>query len=290
MLVPMTTPITPGARTRLAAVIGAPVAHSLSPALHNAAFAAIGLDAVYVALHVEPADLAAAVAGFRAVGILGVSVTVPHKHAVAAFCDQLAGPAERIGAVNCLVFERTGGSLRVIGHNTDAGGFVDSLVGELGMDPAGARVLLLGAGGAARAVHAGLCDAGAAQVDVVARTPAQASWVHAEPWTEGALAALCRDADLVVDCTSAALSPEREAAMPAAVPVELLPAHAAVASLVYHRQPALLAAAQARGLRTLGGAGMLVHQGARAFGLWTARDAPIAVMWAAMHAALAQRA
>lgn len=273
------------AATRVGAVIGAPVLHSLSPALHNAAFAELGIDAVYVALHVEPEALAAAVAGFRALGFLGVSVTVPHKESVARLCDRLASPAQTIGAVNCLVLERRGPSMEIIGHNTDAGGFVDSLRLDAGMDPAGARVVLLGAGGAARAVAAGLGQAGAAAIHVIARNPGPVAWAQALPWTDDALLQACAACDLLVDCTSTGLGPEREARIPAPIPVHALPDHAVVASLVYHREPGLLALARARGLATLSGAGMLVHQGARAFELWTGKRAPVAAMWTALRRA-----
>lgn len=277
------------AATRVAAVIGDPVAHSRSPDLHNAAFAAAGVDALYVAWRVTPADLAAAVAGFRTLGLLGVSVTVPHKQAIADLCDRLAAPADVIGAVNCLVFksvgERAGDGVRVIGHNTDAGGFVDSLQREAGLDPAGCRAVLLGAGGAARAVHAGLCAAGADRVEIVARRPDAVGWARAHAWTADALDAVLAGCDLLVDCTSLGLDAAREAQIPAPVPVARLSDDAVVASLVYHREPALLSAARARGLRVVDGAGMLVYQGARAFELWTGRAAPVDAMWAVMRAA-----
>ena len=278
-------PIT--ATTRAAAVIGAPVTHSLSPALHNAAFAATGIDAVYLALHVEPNDLDAAVAGFRATGMLGISVTVPHKERIVPLCDQLDPPADRIGAVNCLTIEKHRGKPTIVGHNTDAGGFVDSLVHDANMDPVGCRAVILGAGGAARAVYAGLHDAGATHIDVIARNPKKAAWTAAKPWTEDSLADMCRRSDLLVDCTSAGLSPDREAKIPASIPIDDMPDSAVVASLVYHRKPALLKAAEDRGLRTLDGAGMLVYQGARAFELWTDVEAPIAAMWRAMREAVA---
>lgn len=273
------------ASTRVGAVIGAPVAHSRSPDLHNAAFAAVDMDAVFVAWHVAPADLAAAVAGMRALGLLGASVTVPHKHAVAALCDRMAAPADAIGAVNCLVFERHGDAgVDIVGHNTDAGGFTDSLLHEAGFDPGGCRAVLLGAGGAARAVHAGLRSCGAARIDVVARRPHAVDWVAATPWTPTHLSNLAATCDLLVDCTPLALAPESEAVLTAAMPLHRLPAHALVASLVYHRRLALLEHARTRGLRTMDGAGMLVYQGARAFALWTGSEPPVAAMKAAMPA------
>ncbi|ACY19270.1 shikimate dehydrogenase family protein [Haliangium ochraceum] len=276
---------TVSASTRVGAVIGAPVAHSSSPALHNAAFAAAGVDAVFVAWEVAPADLGAAVAGMRALGVLGASVTVPHKRAIIEHCDRLAAPADVIGAVNCLVFEpRPEGGCEVVGHNTDAGGFIDGLRRDADFDPAGRRAVLLGAGGAARAVHAGLREAGATEVAVVARRPEAVGWTQARPWTADELTALSADCDLLVDCTPLALSAERELQAPAPVPVPALAADAVVASLIYHRTPALLREAAARGLRTMDGAGMLVYQGARAFSLWTGREAPLAAMWSAMRA------
>lgn len=269
---------TVGPRSRVGAVIGWPVEHSRSPALHNAAFAAAGIDAVFVALPVAPGGAAAAVRGMASLGFLGASVTVPHKQAVMAACDRLDPSAEVVGAVNCLCFDA--GS--VIGHNTDAGGFADALAAIATGDPAGRRAVLLGGGGAARAVAAGLRGAGA-QIAVIARAPRRVDWIEAAPWTAATLDDALPDCDILVDCTSAGLSAERENQLPAPVPVEALPPSAIVATLVYHRETALLAAARARGLATVDGAGMLVHQGARAFTLWTGRAAPVDAMWRAMR-------
>jgi len=276
----------PTAHSRLAVVIGDPVEHSLSPVIQNAAFAAAGFDGVFVALRVAPAELATAVAGFRATGVLGASVTVPHKESVVVLCDRLEEPARTIGAVNCLSIGEDGA---LVGHNTDAGGFVDGLAEELGIDAAGKRAVLLGGGGAARAVAAGLTASGADDVVVVARDPGKVSWTQARPWTTAELAGLAAQADLVVDCTSTGLSAEAEAHVPVAFPVEALPDGAAVLSLVYHRKPALLARAEERGLMVADGAGMLIHQGARAFRLWTGCEAPVEEMWRALRAALRSR-
>lgn len=245
--------------------------------MHNAAFAAADVDAVFVALAVAPPDLAAVVRGLSAVGALGASVTVPHKQAVMELCDHVEPPADRVGAVNCLAFEQGG----VVGHNTDAGGFADGLRAD-GIDPAGRRALVLGGGGAARAVVAGLSDAGAA-VTVVARRPEAATWCAARPWSE--LGAHAARADLLVDATSAALAPASDVALAEQVPLTALPAGAAVVSLVYHRRPALLTRAADRGLVTGDGLSMLLHQGARAFTIWTGRPAPIDVMRSALTAA-----
>ena len=270
----------PSAHTRIGVVIGDPVDHSCSPSIQNAAFEAAEVDAVFVAMKVAAADLPAAIAGFRATGILGVSVTVPHKEAVIALCDRLEGPAETIGAVNCLSFASDGA---IVGHNTDAGGFVDGLAEDLGLEAAGKKVVLLGGGGAARAIAAGLSVEGASEIVVVARTPSKVTWAEARPWTEDTLASVAGDADLVVDCTPTALSEESEQLVPVPFPVELLSDGAAVVSLVYHRKPDLLARAEERGLMVADGAGMLIHQGARAFRLWTEKDAPLEAMWAALR-------
>ncbi len=266
---------------RLAAVIGCPIEHSLSPALHDAGFAAAGVDAVMVALEVARSDLGTAVAGMRALGFLGASVTVPHKCAVIDHCDRLDPAATAIGAVNCLVFEAG----QVVGHNTDAAGFVDALAAATGQPPAG-RAVLLGSGGAARAVTAGLRAIGVA-VDIVARTPPHAEWAGragaaVREWRDVELHRALHGCDLLVDCTSAELSGPGLAAQ---LPLDRLPATATVASLIYHREPPLVAAARARGLRGVDGAGMLVHQAAIAFTLWTGRAAPVAAMTRALDTA-----
>jgi len=258
---------------KIGVVIGWPITHSKSPAMHDAAFAALGLDARFVALAVPPPALAHAVLGLAAGGCLGASVTIPHKEAVVALCTRLVAPADRIGAVNCLVFSDD----EIVGHNTDAGGLVDALA-EAGVTCAGRRAVVLGGGGAARAVHAGLVDAGAAGVRVVARRPEAVGWIDAEPWQGDVLAG----ADLVVDATSSALSPAAEAQVVASLPLDSLPPTAVVASLVYHRRPLLLERAAARGLTTVDGKGMLVHQGARAFALWLGVAPPIDVMRSAI--------
>ncbi len=262
--------------TRLAAVIGWPVAHSRSPALHAAAFAATGFDATMLAFAVAPAELTAAVRGLAALGCLGASVTVPHKAAVIAACDAVDDAARAIGAVNCLGFD----GARVIGHNTDAGGFADAVV-EAGV--ARGPAIVLGAGGAARAVVAGLASLDLA-VTVIARRPDAASWCAAQPWT--ALADHLTATRLLIDCTSAGLAAVDDQALADAVPIDRLPDGAVVATLVYHRPTALCQRAAARGLCILDGRAMLLHQAARAFTIWTGRAAPIDAMRAALDRSL----
>jgi shikimate dehydrogenase len=250
----------------------------------NAAFAATGIDAVLVPIGVPPDGLGAVVAALRAMGALGASVTVPHKLAVAALCDEVTPAARAIGAVNCLQL-----GARVVGHNTDAGGFADALAAAGIATTAGARVVVLGAGGAARAVVAGLTGAA---VEVVARGPV--AWIGA-PWVDGpasvavslwaAVADALAGADLVVDCTPVGLDPAAEPAFVDPLPLDRLPASAVVATLVYHRRTLLLERALARGHRVLDGSDMLVFQGARAFTLWTGRDPPVDVMRRVVKAA-----
>ncbi len=261
--------------TRLAAVLGDPASHSKSPVMHNAGFAEAGVDAVYVALTVPSAELQTTVAALRAVGCFGASVTVPHKLDVVALCDSLSPLAQQIGAVNTLEF-RSNGTL--VGHNTDAPGFVRAFEEASGTGFAGKRVVLLGGGGAARAVDAGVRDAGATSVHVVARTPAKVSWAIAEPWTLETLEKLLDECDVLIDCTSTGLSTEGEANLPSPIPVANLPSTAIVSSLVYHRKTQLLADAEEAGLQVVDGAGMLLHQGAIAFEIWTGHKAPLEAM------------
>jgi shikimate dehydrogenase len=261
-------------------VIGDPVAHSRSPAIHNAAFAALGLDWVYVAFPVAAGRGADAVAAVRTLGIAGLSVTMPHKSDVAATCDDLTPAARALGSVNTVV-NRDG---RIVGDSTDGPGLVAALRGH-GVDPAGRRVLVLGAGGAARAIVDALGREGA-RVTVAARR-ADAAERAAALAPEGravgfddldtAVAAV----DLVVNATPIGMRGEEPPFDPAA----LRPAQF-VYDTVYHPSPTpLLTAAAARGIPCAGGLSMLVHQAALAFVQWTGEPAPIAVMSAAADGA-----
>jgi shikimate dehydrogenase len=254
-------------------VIGWPIAHSKSPAMLNAAFAAAQIDAEMIAMGAPPEQFAATVQGLRELPMLGASVTLPHKLAAHALCDELSPAARAIGAVNCLALERG----RLIGHNTDASGFVDAL----NMPLAGMRVVLLGAGGAARAVAYAAAEAGA-HVDVIARSAC--AWFAAQPWRE--LATAIARADLLVDCTPTGLDEASDTAFAAQIPLEALPKSAGVATLVYHRATALLDRARALGHSTLDGRAMLVHQAARAFAIWTGRAAPVDIIARALDDSL----
>ncbi len=272
--------------TRLAVVIGDPVRHSLSPAIHNAAFAACGLDWVFLACEVAEGRVPQALAGAVALGIEGLSVTMPHKAAVADAVDELSPTARRLGAVNCVV--RTGD--RLVGHSTDGDGFVDALAAEAGWEPAGARCLVLGAGGAARAVVLALADGGAAEVAVANRTPQRAVAAAALAGDRGRVAAASEAGgfDLVVNATPLGMTGHGGNALP--VDPALLGSEQLLVDLIYEpAETALLAVARSRGVRACNGVRMLVHQAARAFELWTGTDAPTDAMTAATTEALARR-
>lgn len=277
----------PTGATRVAAVIGDPVRHSRSPLIMNAAFAAAALDWVYVAFEVPAGGVPAALGGVRALGIAGLSVTMPHKDAVAAAVDELSGDARQLGAVNCVVND--GGTLR--GHNTDGVGFVDALDAETGTSPAGLSCVVVGAGGAARSVVLALARAGAAEVVVVNRTRERAEEAAALAGDRGRVVApdaagpVLADAGLVVNATSVGMQEPPGGATPFD-PV-VLHAGQLVADLVY--QPLLtplLAEAGRRGATPVDGLGMLVHQAAAAFELWTGTTAPLEAMTAAARRSL----
>jgi shikimate dehydrogenase len=261
--------------TRLAAVIGDPARHSLSPALHNAAFAALGLDWVYLAFDVERGRAGDALAAMRTLGIDGFSVTMPHKGDVARAVDVLDPEAAVLGAVNCVVNE--GGRLR--GTNTDGEGFLRGLRHDAGLDVAGARCAVLGAGGAARAVVHALASAGAADVVVVNRSADAALVTAALAGGRGRVGAAEQlgKADLVVNATPVGM----RGSLAGRLPCEPDAIHAGqvVVDLVYDPlETPLLAEARARGARAHNGVSMLVFQAALAFELWTGVQAPVRVM------------
>ena len=254
-------------------VIGWPIEHSLSPVMHNAAFAALGIDARMEPRAVKPEELATFVDELRAPDVLGASVTVPHKVAIMERCDEVTHTAREIGAVNCLHVA----SGRVIGHNTDAAGFHDAMIAA-GFTIAGTHAVLLGAGGASRAVEHAL-QFGGATTEKVRR-----------PWTVAQLRDSFARADLLVDCTSAGLDAASDVEFTDALPLDALPPRAWVATLIYHRRTRLLELAAARGLHTHDGRGMLARQAAHAFGLWTRREPPIDIMTRALDDALVKSA
>jgi shikimate dehydrogenase len=270
--------------TRLAAVIGDPVRHSLSPAIHNAAFRACGLDWVFVALPVAAGDVNRALDGMRAFGIDGLSVTMPHKQAVAAAVDELDADAAALDAVNC-VWRKDD---RLGGANTDGPGFVASLA-DAGFSPAGRRCVVLGAGGAARAVVLALGRAGAAEVTVVNRTPERAEAAAALVGDIGRVASVeaVEEADLIVNATSVGMGTTDPGQGQLPLPGALVRPDLVVADLVVHPlDTPLLRHARSVGATSVDGAGMLVHQAALAFERWTGAPAPVDVMLGAVRQGL----
>ena len=249
--------------TRVFGVIGWPVAHSLSPVIHRAAFRSLGVDAVSGALPVRPEDLAAAVAGIRALGIGGVSVTAPHKEAVVAHLDTLDAGAEEVGAVNTIA--RDGDAL--VGHNTDRAG-LRRFLQDAGVAVEGASGLILGAGGAARACALALRDLGIGRLTIAAREPAAARMpVEAEAIAFEDAAAVA--ADVVVNATPLGWHGER---------VPVVPRRGQrVIDLVYRQTP-LLEAARAAGAEAHDGLGMLAGQAASAVEIWAGSAPDISAM------------
>jgi shikimate dehydrogenase len=273
--------------TRLAAVIGQPVRHSLSPAILNAAFAATGADWAFVALEVPAGRGAEAVAAMRTLDLGGLSVTMPHKAAARAAVDEATPAAAALDAVNC-VFRSDD---RLVGDNTDGAGFVDALRLDEGVEVAGRRCVLVGAGGAGRAVARALAGAGAADVVVVNRSPgpAERAAALAGPVGRVGTAADVGAADLVVNATSLGMGLAGPAE-PLPVEPERLGPGQVVVDIVYHPAATpLLAAAHERGARPVGGLGMLVHQAGHAFSRWTGLEPPLAAMAAAARDELARR-
>ncbi len=273
------------AATSVVGVIGEPVAQSLSPLLHNTAFDALGLDWVSVGFPVPAGRSDAALDGARALGIRGLSVTMPHKDPVARHLSRLSPLASRLGAVNCVVADGEGWR----GENTDGAGLVAALRRRDGFDPEGRRCLVVGAGGAARAVIAALAEAGAAEVVVLNRSPDRAESARSLAGEVGRVGSP-RDAtgsDLVVNAT-----PVGMAGTPSSTsgrggwPVDpsLLRPGQVVVDLVYHPSTTRwMEAARERGATVSNGLGMLVHQAALQLAAWTGAEPPLGAMWQAVE-------
>ncbi len=270
-----------GAKTKLLALIGDPVGHSLSPAMHNAAFAADRLDFVYVALNVTSDDLPAAVRGAAALGLRGFNVTMPHKRAMVPLVDELDEGARISGAVNTVVIE--GRTLR--GFNTDGPGMVEACR-EAGIGLEGQGVLLLGAGGAAASVAAAFCDAGIEELRIVNRNPEHAATLadklrevgksaEIEVQPTGALDRSVR-APIIVNTTPLGMRDGD----PLPLPPEYLDGGAAVVDAVYRpgAETALVRMARERGANVVTGQRMLLYQGVLAQRLWTGRQPNVAAM------------
>ncbi len=272
-----------GAESRVLGVIGDPVRHSLSPLLHNAAYRALGLDISYFAFAVPAGQAGPAISGARALGLLGLSVTTPHKADAARHADQRSALVERLGAANTIVF-RAGVALA---ESTDGIGLVRDVQIACGFSPAGRVCAVLGAGGAGRAVIAALAEAGASSVIVVNREPSRAlAAVELAPGVArvGTLQEAVA-AELVVNATSIGLSASRVGSGedPGLALARHLHSGQLVLDLVYRpAETSFLAAAARAGARTRNGLGMLVHQAARQVELFTGHEAPVEAMWQAL--------
>ncbi len=276
--------------SQVCGVIGDPVAHSVSPAMHNAAFKALNLDYVYVPFRVSRSELPQAVAGMRAFNLRGLNVTVPHKEAVLPLLDELDPLAEKIGAVNAIV--NTKGVLK--GYNTDAGGFLDALQ-QHGVKLADRSLVVLGAGGASRAICFALAGK-VASITLLNRTTIRAESlakdvslatgqaIEAGQLDHSGLSQALLTTNVLVNTTSLGMSPDvRETPVPAG----LLHPGLTVVDIVYNPvRTRLLLEAEKAGAATVDGLDMLVYQGARAFKLWTGRQAPHDIMRKAANEAL----
>ena len=277
-------------RTQVCGIIGDPIAHTISPAMHNAAFENLGLEYTYVPFRVKKEDLGRAIAGVKALNIRGLNVTIPHKIEVMSFLDEIDPLAEKIGAVNAILNDE--GILK--GFNTDAAGFLKALLAAK-VKPGKKDFVILGAGGAARAVAFILADQGA-NLTVLNRHPQAAGQltarifqlfrrkVEALELNRANLKAALNEAEVLVNTTSLGMAPETEATP---VPAGLIKPGLVVFDIIYNPpRTRLLCEAEKRGAKTIGGMEMLVWQGAAAFELWTGHRAPVPVMRTAAMRAL----
>ncbi|WP_081756606.1 shikimate dehydrogenase [Gorillibacterium massiliense] len=274
--------------TRLFGVFGDPVGHSKSPLMLNRAFSEKGINAVYAAFHIKPGTLKDAIAGIRALGYGGVNVTIPHKLEVMDYLDEIDEAARRIGAVNTVV-NRDG---RLIGYNTDGIGYVRSLIEETGCHPKGKCILMVGAGGAARAIAFALAAEGAAEIVIANRTPEKAQELAQAASGYGAVTGIgltevpvvMERADIVINTTRIGMHPMVDETP---IRAEWIRPGMLVSDIVYNpRITLLLKEAEARGARIHSGLGMFIYQGAYAFEYWTGDTAPVAAMREAVEQAL----
>ena len=278
--------------TATVGIIGYPLGHSISPSFQQAALDHLGIDARYEAWPTSEIALRGRVESLRVPGVLGANVTVPYKQAVMPMLDMVESVAGKIGAVNTIINQDG----RLVGLNTDASGFMRSLEEEASCDPSGKHVVIIGAGGAARAIAFGLASKLPAQIFIVNRTAERAIELAEVIQQETGVRTIGGGFDeltpsiaysIIVHCSTVGMAGGPD---PDSVPspdITLNP-DVLVCDLVYNpRMTPLLRMAEQRGARTLGGLGMLVYQGAAAFELWTQRDAPVDIMYAAAEKALA---
>ena len=261
-------------------ILGWPLTHTLSPVIHTAAFRRLGFEWVYLPFPVPPEQLKAAIDGLRALGAIGANVTIPHKETCIPFLDKVSGDASAIGAVNTI--QRVGD--RLVGHNTDVDGFSEFVSGDAGIDVRGARAIVLGAGGAARAVVRALDTLGAAEITITSRREEQGTTLTAlASQAQGEFArwddrvATATRADIIVNTTP--IGSEGDDPL---VGMPWAPSHAVVDLVYSPPSTPLVESARAGGADAWGGIGMLVRQAAASFRIWTGQDPPLETMSAAI--------
>jgi shikimate dehydrogenase len=271
------------ATTRLCAVYGSPISHSASPAMHNAAFTALGLNWRYLAFEVTPGDLRTAIAGAKAMNFAGLNLTIPHKLLAVDMVDTLDESARTWGAVNTIRFGPEGST----GFNTDADAIIRSVREDLKLELKGAKVLLLGAGGAGRTAALKLASDGVAELFLVNRTRSKAEEILAEikqrfPAVKAKAGYPSSPVELIMNATSLGLRPDDPSPLDEK---QFAPGQArAVYDMIYRPvETALLKSARGAGCKTANGLGMLLYQGAKAFEIWTGRPAPVDVMRKALE-------
>jgi len=263
--------------TQIAGVFGSPIAHTASPALHNAAFAALKMNWAYLPFHVEPQDLRPALAGIRAINFRGVNLTVPHKVLALNMMDEVDMTACKLGAVNTVVVEA--GKLH--GFNTDGYGFVKALKEDFNLTLKGKRVLILGAGGGGRTIAVQCALEGADKVVVANRTPGRLPDTIA--LDARSVGRVIGDMDLIVNATSVGLNEGGSLGFPSSL---FTSKHAVYDTIYRPAETELMRQAAEAGAKVANGLSMLLHQGAKSFELWTKRKAPLAVMRRALRTAV----
>ena len=272
-------------RTKIVGLMGHPVSHSVSPEMHNAAFEALNINFCYIPIPVESEDLKKALDGIRALKIVGVNVTIPHKEAIIPLLDEVTKLPRLMGAVNTILNQDG----KLIGYNTDGPGFVDSLKSDAKVDPKGKKVVVLGAGGASKAVSIMLAEAGARSLvitDIIiekAENLAEYVKSHFEiestvcPVESRDLQSSINECNILVNTTPVGMHPKVEASpLPDGIKI---PSGIQVCDLIYNPpETKFLKIARESGAKTLNGIGMLVRQGALSFSIFTGKDAPVDIM------------
>jgi shikimate dehydrogenase len=276
--------------TKLVGLLGNPLGHSFSPAMHNRAFETLGLNFFYLPIEVTADDLSTVAAGIAKMNFAGYNITIPHKIRIMECLDAIDPLAQAIGAVNTVTLQAG----RATGYNTDGEGYVRSLETEAGIAVQGKRLLIVGCGGATRAIAMTLASRGARKILIANRTEQKAHDLVGEvnakvrPCSEvvtmqrAALAAALKQADVLINTTSVGMHPHEDR-MP--IEEDLIPGGIVVSDIVYNpMRTRLLKAAEAKGCRIVTGLGMLVYQGAEGFRMWTGVEPPVDEMFAVVHA------